>query len=142
MRPALAGRNAGENSVVIRQNSLRNPALKDLDANSSGGIVLKKLSPNAAEAKRLAARYGQSRVCVRYREDKRRGRRMTTIELIIDERPLPPPAAVRIAFDETELRRQVKAAGGIRESAQKLWQLPRSAVRKLKPEHRLVSANA
>lgn len=105
---------------------------------SSGGIVLKKLSPAAAGAKRLATRFGQSLVCVRYREDTVRGRRFTTVELIIDERPLPPPAAVRVAYEEVELRSQVKAAGGTWDGKRKLWLLPRAAVRKLKLAHRVV----
>lgn len=70
-------------------------------------VVLKKLSPEAPGAKRLAARYGAALLCVRYREDSQSGKRLTTVELIVDQRPLPTPVSVRIAFDETELRRQV-----------------------------------
>lgn len=76
-------------------------------------VVLKKLSPTTPGAKRFATRYGQTLVCVRYREDPQGKRRLTTVELIVDERPLPVPAGVRIAYGETELRHQVKAAGGI-----------------------------
>lgn len=54
---------------------------------SAGGVVLKKLSPTAPGAKRLATRYGKALVCVRYREDLARGRRLTTVELVVDERP-------------------------------------------------------
>ena len=109
---------------------------------SSGGIVLKKLSPVAAGAKRMATRYGPSLVCVRYREDAARGRRLTTVELIVDERPLPPPAAVRVAYEEVELRSQVKAAGGTWDGKRKLWLLPRAAVRKLKLENRIAPEKA
>ncbi len=108
----------------------------------AGGGVLKKLSPTAAGAKRLATRYGQSLVCVRYREDPVRGRRLTTVELIVDERPLPPSLAVRVAFGETELRNAVKAAGGTWDARRKLWLLSRAAVRKLKLAHRVVTEKA
>ncbi|MDO8789902.1 MAG: hypothetical protein Q7J42_17640 [Sulfuritalea sp.] len=104
--------------------------------------MLKKLSPAAAGAKRLATRYGSSLVCVRYREDTARGRRLTTVELIVDERPLPPPVAVRVAYQEVEMRNQVKDAGGIRDGKRKLWLLPRAAVRKLKLTHRIISEKA
>ena len=105
-------------------------------------VVLKKLSPEAPGAKRLAARYGAALLCVRYREDSQSGKRLTTVELIVDQRPLPTPVSVRIAFDETELRRQVKAAGGQWDASRKLWRLSKSAVRKLKLEQRVVTKNA
>ncbi|MDZ4252513.1 MAG: hypothetical protein U1A72_08055 [Sulfuritalea sp.] len=40
------------------------------------GVVLKKLEPGAAGTKRLAARFDNALVCVRYRDDPTRGRRM------------------------------------------------------------------
>ncbi|MDP1652522.1 MAG: hypothetical protein Q8L56_07345 [Rhodocyclaceae bacterium] len=54
----------------------------------------------------------------------------------MEERPLPAPPGVRIAYGETELRRQVKTAGGTWDAGQKLWRLPKSMIRKLKLEHR------
>ena len=107
-----------------------------------GRIVLKKLSPAAPGAKRLALRYGGALVCVRYREDAARGRRLTTVELIVDERPMPPPAAVRVAFEETELRSAVKAAGGTWDAKRKLWMLPGATIRKLNLKKRIVTEKA
>ncbi|MCK9382013.1 MAG: hypothetical protein M0P95_13250 [Sulfuritalea sp.] len=104
--------------------------------------MLKKLSPAADGAKRMATRDGPSLVCVRYREDTVRGRRLTTVELIVDERPLPPPLAVRVAYEEVDLRSQVKAAGGTWDGKRKLWLLPRAAVRKLKLADRVVPEKA
>jgi hypothetical protein len=109
---------------------------------SAESVVLKKLSPTTAGAKRYAARYGETLVCVRYPEDPHGKRRLTTVELIVDERPLPTPAGVRIAYGETELRHQVKAAGGIWDAERKLWRLPKTAIRKLKLEKRIVSEDA
>lgn len=105
-------------------------------------VVLKKLPPSAPGAKRLAARYGAALLCVRYREDSQTGQRLTTVELIVDQRPQPALANIRIAYGETELRRQVKAAGGIWDAERKLWRLPKSSVRKLKLDKRIVAENA
>jgi hypothetical protein len=66
---------------------------------------------------------------------------MTTVELVVEQRPMPPPPCVRIAYDEVELRRQVKAAGGVWDPARKLWRLPKAEIRRLKLEHRVVSGN-
>lgn len=107
-----------------------------------GGRVIKKLAPSAPGAKRLAARHGDSLICVRYRDDPATGRRLTTVELIADARPLPPPAGIRIAYDEIELRRRVKAAGGIWDAEHKLWRLQKNLIRKLKLENRIVTENA
>ncbi len=125
------------NQAVRRQTPM--PTGKDTPP---GGVVLKKLSPVAAGAKRMATRYGPALVCVRYREDAARGRRLTTVDLIVDERPLPPPVAIRVAYEEVELRSEVKAAGGTWDSKRKLWLLPRAAVRKLKLERRIVPERA
>jgi hypothetical protein len=104
-------------------------------------IVLKKIPRAAPGAKRLAERYGDALLCVRYREDRQSGQRLTTVELIVDQRPLPPLASVRIAYEETELRRQIKAAGGQWDAENKLWRLPKSVVRKLKLQPRVVADN-
>ena len=107
-----------------------------------GGMVLKRLSPAAPGATRLALRHGGALVCVRYREDEARGRRFTTVELMVDARPIPPPAAARVAFEETELRGAVKAAGGTWDAKRKLWVLPGAAIRKLKLKNRIVPEKA
>lgn len=101
-----------------------------------GGNVIKKLAPSAAGAKRLTERYGDSLICVRYRDDAATGMRLTTVELVVDARPLPAPTGVRIAYGEVDLRNRIKAAGGVWDAEQKLWRLPKSTIRKLKLEKR------
>jgi hypothetical protein len=118
-----------------------NPAAGPADR-PTGSVVLKKLSPTSAGARRYAGRYGDTLVCVRYREDPVARRRLTTVELIVDVRPLPAIPGVRIAYGETELRQQVKAAGGIWDAQNKLWRLPTSVIRKLKLEQRVVAEHA
>ena len=106
-------------------------------------VVLKKLAPTAAGARRLAARFGDALVCVRYREDAKGTHRLTTVELIVDMRPLPPgELLVRIAYDETDLRARVKDAGGTWDGKLKLWRVSRTTVRKLKLTSRVVAGPA
>ncbi len=50
--------------------------------------IRKTLHPGDMGTKRLLSEYGDQLVCVRYRDDKHAQKRFTTVELIIDERPL------------------------------------------------------
>ncbi len=108
----------------------------------TGGAVIKKLAPAAPGAKRLTERFGDALDCVRYREEAETGKRLTTVELIVAERPMPARSGVRIAYGETELRRRVKAAGGIRDAEHKVWRLPNAMIRKLKLEQRVAAEKA
>lgn len=115
------------------------------ERNSQGAAqaaVVKKLAAGAAGTQRLLARYGEALVCVRYRQEAS-GRRYTTVELVVDERPGKPASAqVRIGYQETALRQQVMAAGGTWDALGKLWNLPKSAVRQLGLQDRVVPKNA
>lgn len=79
------------------------------------------LHPEQRGAQQLRAQYGEQLVCVRYRYDEERQRRLKTVELIVEEKPWTPPGprrteqqavAVRVAAPEVALRTQVKRAGG------------------------------
>lgn len=87
--------------------------------------VIKKLAPDQNGAGRHHERHGDSLVCVRYREDAYQ--RYTTIELVVDTRPLPARdgiyVGVEIPFHQTQLRQRVKEAGGIWDNPAKLWRL-------------------
>lgn len=109
---------------------------------AAGAAVVKKLSSGAAGTQRLLARFGAALVCVRYRQDVARNQRYTTVELVVDERPGKPLSSlVRIGYQETSLRQQVKAAGGVWDAQQKLWSLPRAAIRRLGLKDRVVPKN-
>ena len=109
---------------------------------AAGAVVIKKLAPGAAGTRRWLARFGSALVCVRYRQDASRNRRYTTVELVVDERPGNPSCSlVRIGYQETLLRQQVKAAGGAWDAQRKLWSLPRTAIRSLDLEERVVAEN-
>ena len=98
--------------------------------------IVKKLLPHAPGTKRLTERFGNALVCVRYRIDERAQRRYTTVELVVAASALPRPPAgadvfVHIAYDEIELRKKVKSAGGQWHPEHKLWRLPRTEAKAL-----------
>ncbi len=96
--------------------------------------VTKTLLPGQAGTKKLVSKYGHNLVGVRYRDDKARGRRVITVELIEHERPLLTTSDerlpmnkivnIRIGYQETQLRRVVKAAGGKWNPRVRAWALP------------------
>jgi hypothetical protein len=100
--------------------------------------------------KKLLARYGERLVRVRYLYDEARGRRLKTVELVINKAPWrgrPRRArrndhdlvGVRITWDETDLRIAAKKAGGIWRPRQKLWEISWDAVRALGIGYRVVT---
>ena len=102
---------------------------------------VKKLLPDAPGTKRLSERFGSVLVCVRYRVDAVAQRRYTTVELVVADGPLPPPPPaevyVRVAYEEIDLRKKVKAAGGEWCRERRLWRLARKAARRLGPLRRI-----
>lgn len=103
------------------------------------GSVIKRMAPGTSGTRRQAERFGESLVCVRYRENAAQGLRYTTVEIIVDQRPFDiPEDLVRVAYAETELRNKIKDAGGHWDSKLKLWRLPRTAVRTLGLADRVV----
>ena len=104
------------------------------------------LKPGQRGTKQLVEQYGDRLVCVRYRYDAERGKRYKTVELIAEEvdwvQEGTPAAAlmmgVLVAREETELREQVKAAGGRWNPERQVWELRYDRVRRLGLEGRLV----
>ena len=90
------------------------------------------LKPGQKGTRQLAAQYGDRLVCVRYRYDPDRKKRFKTVEIIVGARDWQPPpprlardqiVAVRVAFDETDLRERVKRARGAWNRPRRVWQL-------------------
>jgi hypothetical protein len=92
------------------------------------------LRPGQSGTKKLLERYGERLVRVRYLYDPQAGRRLKTVELIVEVAPWRPRprrprrcddkiVAVRIAFEETELRERAKRLGAVWRPAQRLWEL-------------------
>jgi hypothetical protein len=92
----------------------------------------RKLSPGQKGTKKFSDRYGDQLVCVRYRYDKERHKRFTTVEIIVEESAWSPPATsttepaivgLRVALNEVNLQRLVKQAGGKWNREKRLWEL-------------------
>lgn len=104
------------------------------------------LAPGQKGTKQLLKAYGDQLVCVRYRYDKTRQKRLKTVELIIDEQdwvpgvtiPMDKPIAIKIGYGETDLREQVKAAGGYWNPGKKSWILSYHKVLQMGLERRMV----
>lgn len=90
--------------------------------------------------KHLMAQYGERLVCVRYRYDRERKKRIKTVEIIVEETDWTPDpkkrawnvvVGVRIEVAERELQRAVKAVGGKWNAEKKVWELQYRQVVKL-----------
>ncbi len=105
------------------------------------------LKPGQPGTKGPLARYGKRLVCVRYRYDEQTHQRVRTVELVRDwtdwgakdgSRGGESLTAVRVSWQELELRRKVKAAGGKWDPAKKVRVLSRERVERLGLESRIV----
>ena len=90
------------------------------------------LKPGQKGTKGLLAQYGDRLICVRYRYDAQRKKRLKTVELLVSERDWEPPrphlpkdhiVALRVAFAELALRDRVKQAGAKWDPDRKVWQM-------------------
>jgi hypothetical protein len=99
------------------------------------------MRPGAKGTRRLLRVYGAQLLCVRYRYDEHGRRRMTTVELSVDERPwIPKPFAtvhVEIRYAETRLQELVRKNGATWDRARRLWRMRRGAALKLGLGHRI-----
>jgi len=111
------------------------------------------LAPGQNGTKKLAARYGERLVRVRYRYDAARNLRHKTVELIVETVPWMPNrrhprrepedrVAVRVAFSETGLRERIKAAGAIWRPRHRLWEVDWRTVRELGLQARVIPQDA
>ena len=105
--------------------------------------VAKRLKPGQPGTLKLARRYGDALLCVRYRHDEQRAERCTTVELVIDRAPLATPraqrmVAIRLCFDERALRATLHQAGAQWDRQAGVWHLPYEKAQALNIEHRVV----
>ena len=105
------------------------------------------LKPGQRGAKKLAAQYGNRLVCVRYRYDEKRKKRLKTVELIVEEADWEPQkdrmagdsmVGVRIGLKEKGLQDKVKRAGGRWDQKRQVWDLRYDKVQELGLEERAV----
>lgn len=99
--------------------------------------IVKRLLPSQRGALKLARRYGDALVCVRYRHNANGTYRYTTVELVVEEAPVLSRktenaiVGVRIAQAEVELQRRVREKGARWDPVAKLWRMPGKLMRAL-----------
>lgn len=106
------------------------------------------LQPGRPGTKRLVKEFGERLVCVRYRYDDLRNRRLKTVELIVEDVPwLSRDAQTRLVdiyvehFDYA-LRAEVRENGGHWQPSTRTWRLRYATVVALGLESRIVSPSA
>jgi len=104
------------------------------------------LKPGQKGTRRLVEKYGDSLLCVRYRYDVKRGVRLKTVEIIVEEKPDHSPrfkegdvVPVSVGFEELELREQLRALHSRWDSQQKLWFVPYRLIQGTSLEDRIVA---
>ena len=99
--------------------------------------VVKRLRADQHGALKLARRYGEALVCVRYRHDLLHRRRYTTIELVVDEAPIQRrpddnvTVGVLINPRDAALLEKVRLHGAKFDARMGLWRMPRHVARRL-----------
>jgi len=103
-----------------------------------------KLNPGDRGTKKLLAEYGDKLVCVRYRYDEMRGRRLKTVETIIGVKHWKPPCQkerqvfVKTRWNEKTLHQKIRNAGGKWDKEKKGWKLSFKEAVALGIEERIV----
>lgn len=99
--------------------------------------VIKTMTPGVPGTKRFYRKWGDRLIAVRYRNDLDNNRRITTVEICVDQRPLSSekkqvlpsyyedavPVPVRVGVEESELRELIKQHGGKWDVIDKAWYL-------------------
>jgi len=87
------------------------------------------LKPGQKGTKHLVEQYGDRLICVRYRYDSARKKRIKTVELVVAESDWAPRFApdeiveLRVEFTDVATRKRVKQAGGVWNPDRTVWQL-------------------
>ncbi len=109
------------------------------------------LRPGDPGTKRHVEVYGERLVAVRYRYDPASLKRVTTVEIVVDERPWirTPNVAdpdrlvgVRVGAAETKVQRDLRAVGGRWDGGAGVWWAPLHAVLRLGLEERITQWRA
>ena len=119
--------------------------------------VVKTIRPGQAGSHRFLDEWGDRLVAVRYRKAGNPNRIYTTIEVIVDERQASTPVlstrafnmtgrnravAIRVHYEENELRQKIKAAGAKWSPQLKLWLLRYTDAVKMGLRDRIVDGEA
>lgn len=110
-------------------------------------ITEKTLTPGSPGTKKWMKKYGDHLLCIRYKYDKIRKRKIKTVELIVDVKtcknlktrmPWNKIVKIRIKYGEINLWRLVKSAGGKWNAKEKVWEIKYGEVKNLGLGHRIV----
>jgi hypothetical protein len=107
------------------------------------------LRPGQPGTRKLVQKYGERLIRVRYVYDPSSGRRLKTVELVVESVPWLARSRrprrqdddvvyVRIAYHEAELRERAKRLGAIWRRPQKLWEITFRDSKRLGIEDRIV----
>jgi len=129
---------------LIPAPSATTTALRDMPSVYAATRVVKRMSATQPGALKLARRFGDALVCVRYRHDPMSLHRYTTVELVVDEAPVAKRADldkivfVQLGYNETAYRQQALAHGARWDARRCLWSMPRRTAKKLRLVARIV----
>jgi len=103
--------------------------------------------PGEPGSKKWQKIYGDKLICVRYKYDEITKKRMTTIELMVEQKDWQPKqkfipqnkiVQVKINYGEIDLARKVKSLGGKWNKTKKVWELAYGYVQALGLAKRIV----
>lgn len=113
-------------------------------------ITQKKISAGKPGTKKWIKKYGKNFICIRYKYDPEKQRKIKTVELLVEDKPwkkdqerIPDnkKVGIRVRYGEKNLGITVRYAGGIWDKNKKLWILPYRQVKALGLEKRIVNLN-
>ena len=116
-----------------------------------GNIMLKDmkthchLKPGQKGTRRLLELYGEKLLCVRYRYDEKRGMRLKTVEIVVEEKPWQQPfrfqdgdmTPVSVGYEETALREKLRKLHAKWNPQKKVWLVPYHLIRGTELESRI-----
>ena len=109
--------------------------------------IIKKLNPGQPGTKKYVEKFGKKLVCVRYRYDCERKRKVKTNHIIAEDMPVKKNSGripmnkimnIQINYGEVHLGRIVKAAGGKWNRENKTWELAYQDVLELGLSERII----
>jgi len=117
--------------------------------------VVRTIAPGKRGSIRYLKEWGDQLVTVRYRKNMETNQMLTTIEIVVDQRPLPVQSksanqllkaqakqqqyvALKINYHEVEYRHSIKKAGGSWSKQMKMWVTHRDTAERLGLSSRIV----
>ena len=109
--------------------------------------IKRTILPDQPGTKYWIEKYGKDLVCVRYRYDEKLNKKITTVEIIVDEKswqrsPGKIPANkimfISVMYGEVKVANLIKAAGGRWNRSIRLWELAYKDIINLGLEDRIV----